>query len=125
MSTSNPSIEETFDYYLQMLWTLALSAPLDYVTKHPFDLGSKDGIQFFSLSNVLKGQATELKLTTTKKTVRSALGLTDPSPPTNPFTVHIDGVQLLRPVRFTELPTDSKAAHHRAHAICRQMRTRS
>ncbi len=26
-STSDPSVEEAFDYYLQMLWTLALSAP--------------------------------------------------------------------------------------------------
>ena len=110
VSTSNPSIEEAFDYYLQMLWTLALSAPLKYVTKHPFDLGPKDGIRFFSLSNAPKGQATELKLTAAKKSVRSALGLTDPPSPTNPFTVHIDGVQLLRPVRFTDLPTDSKAA---------------
>jgi len=109
-STSDPSVEEAFDYYLQMLWTLALSAPLEYVTKHPFDLGSKDGIQFFSLSNVPKGQAAELKLTSAKKTVRAAAGLTDPGDQNTPFNVHIDGVQLLRPIRFTDLPTKSSAA---------------
>ncbi|MBA2733076.1 MAG: ATP-binding protein, partial [Acidobacteria bacterium] len=34
--TESPKLEQTFDNYLQLLWFLALEAPLDYVDKHPF-----------------------------------------------------------------------------------------
>ena len=38
----NPKLETVLDNYLRTLWDLSLSAPIDYIEKHPFDLTAKD-----------------------------------------------------------------------------------
>ncbi|HWV98505.1 MAG TPA: ATP-binding protein [Candidatus Acidoferrum sp.] len=96
----NPSLEKIFDNYLRLLWTLSLEAPLEYVESHPFDLTTTKGIQFFQLSNEPRGKAEPLKLGS-KQTPRAKCRLKAPTQPkTPPFKVLVDGVQLLRPIRF-------------------------
>lgn len=106
---SNPSLEIIFDKYLQLLWTLSLAAPLDYVECHPFDLRSDPKLRFFDLSSEPKGQAQEIKL---KKGVslRDRLGYKDPERKAgDKFSVFTDGVELLRPIRFSNLPSTNNA----------------
>jgi hypothetical protein len=107
---SNPKLETILDNYLRMLWTLSLSAPLDYIEKHPFDLADTDGIDFFELSSVPKGQAKALRLKR-DQVVREALGLHAPERgASTPFNVFVDDIQLKRPLRFKNLP-------HTAHVL--------
>lgn len=101
-----PELESVCDYYLQMIWKLALAAPLDYVDQHPFALTGSDDVRVFQLSNRDKEQATEVKLKP-KQTVADACGLAKPK--AAEFTVSIDGIQLLRPIRFRGLPSRSSA----------------
>lgn len=99
-----PTLSNTFDNYFRFIWYLSLSAPLDYVDGHPFDLDSTAGVRFFSLGPRKTGQATELKL---KKgeSLRQHLGLKAPERGTaSKFRVLLDGLELKRPVRFTKLP---------------------
>ncbi len=109
-TTTDPSIEDTFDNYLQMLWTLGLSAPVEYVDKHPFELEESDDTYFFCLSNDPKGQATEMHFASNRKRVCTAARLTDSRSHQTTFNVYVDEVKLFRPIRFTELPTTSQAA---------------
>jgi hypothetical protein len=107
VTTSVPTLESTFDNYLQMLWTLALAAPVDYIDGHPFDLTGHDKIRVFLLSNESKGAAKELTLKN-KQRVWEAAQLPKPEKDI-PFNVFVDGVQLLRPIRFRDLPSKSSA----------------
>jgi len=106
---SRPKLDTALDNYLQMLWTLSLSAPIDYIDKHPFDLTSGDGPDFYKLSNDAKGQA--LKLTLGEgETIRQFLKLQSPERGNdNPFNVFVDDIQLLRPLRFYDLPQTGQA----------------
>jgi hypothetical protein len=100
----NPSIDDHLDYYLRMLWILSLSAPVDYVDGHPFDLNEKPDIKMFLLGNKRKDQAEDLHL---KKgeSVRKKIQLRSPERGNTPeFRVIIDGVQLFRPIKFEGLP---------------------
>ena len=101
-----PELQNIFDYYLQMLWKLALAAPVDYVDQHPFEITGQDDVRVYLLSNRDKEPPKELTLKPSE-TVAKAVGLTKPMPST--FNVSIDGVQLLRPIRFRNLPTRSFA----------------
>jgi len=106
---SNPSLEIIFDKYLQLLWTLSLAAPLDYVECHPFDLCSGKELRFFELSNEPKGQAQEIKLKKSES-LRDLLGYKAPDRiKGDKFSVFIDGVELLRPLRFSDLPSTDNA----------------
>lgn len=105
-TNSIPELKNALDNYLRTLWTLALSVPLEYVEKHPFDLTGDDGVRVFQLSNRDKGSAEEIKLKP-NQTIREATNVTSTSP--DDFKVFVDSVQLLRPIRFTRLPTKSKA----------------
>jgi hypothetical protein len=58
--TERPDLVNTLDGYLEMLWTLALSSPVKYVDRHPFDLTDADQVQLFWLSNQARGQAVEI-----------------------------------------------------------------
>lgn len=61
-SERRPSLENTFDNYLKFLWFLSLSAPLDYLNQHPFDLDNSAGLRIYHLSNAKSGGArTEAK----------------------------------------------------------------
>ena len=106
---SNPSLDVVFDKYFQLLWTLGLAAPLDYVERHPFDLRPDGKLRFFELSNEPKGQATEIKLKSTES-IRKRLDYRAPfRKPSDRFSVFIDGVELLRPLRFSNLPSTANA----------------
>ncbi|MCE9525225.1 MAG: hypothetical protein K8R36_04135, partial [Planctomycetales bacterium] len=104
-----PSLENTFDNYLKFLWYISLSAPLDYLDGHPFDLSGADGLRIFRLSNSKTEGAAEVKLRP-RQIVRQAIKLKSPERGANmAFRVLVDGVSLKRPLRFTNLPTSSHA----------------
>ena len=107
VSYSNPTLDQTFDNYFRMIWTLALSAPVDYVDKHPFDLTADDGVRSFLLSNKDREPARELELKG-RRTVGQAANVHRPLKPL-PFHVYVDGLELLRPIRFRDLPIAEKA----------------
>ncbi len=102
-----PELRKAVDNYLRTLWTLALSVPIDYVEKHPFDLTGSDNVRVFLLSNRDRDAAVELKLKSCQS-VRDAAKLSTKSV-VDGFKVFVDGVQLLRPIRFRDLPIKSKA----------------
>jgi Histidine kinase-, DNA gyrase B-, and HSP90-like ATPase len=108
VSHGNPTLEETFDNYFRMVWTLALSAPVDYVDKHPFDLTADDGVRVFLLSNKDRESAREIELKG-KRTVGQAANVHRPSKPI-PFHVYVDGLELLRPIKFRDLPFAEKSS---------------
>lgn len=103
----NPRLDTLFDNYLRTLWVLSLSAPLDYIEKHPFDLTGADDVYFYELSNERKGQPKKLALKPKEK-LRDRLHLKTPERgKAPPFNVFVDEVQLFRPIRFRDLPTTS------------------
>ncbi|MEK6701769.1 MAG: ATP-binding protein [Planctomycetota bacterium] len=107
-SDRRPSLENTFDNYFKFLWFLSLSAPLDYLDRHPFDLDAASGLRVFEISNSKKGTATEVQLN--GKTVREKLGLKSPERGSKQsFDVLVDGIALRRPLRFTGLPQSDHA----------------
>ncbi|MBI2432016.1 MAG: ATP-binding protein [Candidatus Hydrogenedentes bacterium] len=97
----NPRLETALDNYLRTLWTLSLSAPVDYIECHPFDLAKSPEIDLYLLKPRIRGQAKPLALSASEK-VREKLGLHAPErgPSRIPFCVLIDDVQLLRSIRF-------------------------
>jgi hypothetical protein len=104
---SNPSLENTFDNYLQLLWTIGLAAPLSYIEQHPFDLPKHKELRIFELSNDNRGQAREIELKRGQSS-RSKLKYIAPERVAkDKFDVFIDGIQLFRPIRFTELPSSA------------------
>jgi Histidine kinase-, DNA gyrase B-, and HSP90-like ATPase len=106
-SNPNPKLDRIFDYYLRMLWHLSLAAPLPYVDGHPFDLPASGWADCFQLSNAARGGAVAIE---SKSTLRAACELTEPSATSQQeFRVIVDGVELLRPIRFRKLPTTSHA----------------
>ncbi|MCY2988281.1 MAG: ATP-binding protein [Planctomycetota bacterium] len=105
--TSVPTLEASLDNYLATLWTLALATPVEYIERHPFELTAKDEVRVFILSNRDREPAKELNLKA-GQTVRQAAGFSKVGT-TAPFQVFVDGVQLLRPIRFRDLPAKSSA----------------
>ncbi len=111
-SKTNPSLEETFDNYLKLLWTLSLEVPVDYIGKHPFDISKEDRIKTFKLGNDKKSQAKELRFSGKKK-LRHIMNLSSPERGKNQkFQVIIDGVELFRPITFRNLPTTYHAINY-------------
>ncbi|MCL2648119.1 MAG: ATP-binding protein [Phycisphaerales bacterium] len=99
-----PSLISTFDNYLRFVWLIALSAPIDYLEKHPFDIGAEDGVRVFRLGAMKVGKAEEIKLKPRER-VRDRLKLRAPERGGLPeFTVLMDDLELRRPIRFTGLP---------------------
>jgi hypothetical protein len=107
----NPKLERIFDYYLRMVWQLALAVPLPYVDGHLFDMPTGGWAKTFELSNKRRGTAEPVQ-GATKKTIRDALTLTDPPKSIGNFNVIIDDLKLARPVRFKKLPTTDHALKH-------------
>ena len=106
--TPNPKLEQIFDYYLRMVWQLALSIPLPYVDGHLFDLPHSGWATTYELVNQSVGTA-RLVDSATKPTIREVIGLTDPPKSTGKFEVFIDELKLARPIKFRNLPTTSHA----------------
>lgn len=108
-SVANPELDKCLDNYLQMVWTLSLSLPLAYVEKHPFDTDAIDDVGIFELSNLPKGQSTEVDLGP-KASVRSALKLRATSVNKQlPFDVYVDGLKLSRPISLYNPPETKNA----------------
>jgi hypothetical protein len=109
VETESVDLDVLFDRYLQCIWTLALSAPLEYVEGHPFDLSTDNGLMFFEIQNRTRAQAKSLELKKSE-TPRSALLLKTPNGATKQhFEVFIDGVKLYRPILYQNLPKTKMA----------------
>ena len=108
ISSPNPKLDNIFDYYLRMVWQLALAAPLPYVDGHIFDMPLAGCAEAFLLSNRPKGAATQLNLGP-NRTIREELGLSDSQAGIGQFDVYFDGLKLSRPIRFKDLPVTSSA----------------
>jgi hypothetical protein len=115
--TERPDLETALDAYLEMLWTLALSSPVEYVDRHPFDLTDDDQVRLFWLSNEARGQAVEVPFSK-NETVREAIKSKAPghpslesgaSDPAGGFSVVVDGAELKRPIRFRFIQTDKRS----------------
>ena len=104
-TSANPTLSSVFDYYLRMIWELALAVPLPYVAGHPFDQSTDDWANVYRLSNEVKGSPLKLG---DGDIIRESLSLTDASEKLD-FEVVIDGVSLRRPVKFRGLPTTGHA----------------
>jgi hypothetical protein len=104
--TPNPRLERLFDYYLRMVWELSLWCPLPYVDVHPFDLTIADNITAF---RIFGGRhENELNLGTGQSVRYAAdLGTNVRSP--DDFTITVDDLELLRPIRMRNLPVTSSA----------------
>jgi hypothetical protein len=107
----NPKLERIFDYYLRMVWQLALAVPLPYVDGHLFDRPAGGWTKTFELSNKRRGSAEAVKAGA-KIRIRDALKLTDPPKSIGEFTVFVDDLKLARPVRFNDLPVTDHALKH-------------
>ncbi len=96
---ANPSLGETLDRYLQTLWSLSLSLPLQYLNHaHPFDVPGDKLPAVYQLANKSDGQATLVELGK-KETLRKRFDLKATSPEN--FEVLVDGVELRRPIDIT------------------------
>lgn len=102
-TTTNPKVNVHCDSYLQMLWGLSLSVPLNYIEKHPFSYSKKDIENIYIISNKLKGQVFELPTETKDTPIKRAIPLRDKYDDID-FNVIIDGIALYRPIKFTNLP---------------------
>jgi hypothetical protein len=107
-SDPNPRLERIFDYYLRMVWQLSLAIPVPYVEGHLFDMPAKGWADVFQLSNLPRGAARAVRAKA-RTTIRRTLALRDPVDAAGTFDVYFDDLQLLRPIRFRELPSGSHA----------------
>lgn len=104
----SPKLGQILDNYLNMIWTLGLSIPLQYIEKHPFSLTTKEINNIFIINNNKKGQVKTLP-----EDVTSTMPIGDYFNFTShkrkyDFNVVVDGIKLYRPLKFTDLP-ESKA----------------
>jgi hypothetical protein len=110
-----PDLANTLDTYLEIIWSLGLSAPVPYVDKHPFDLTETDNVAPFWITKE-RGRGQQLKLSG-NKTIREAVReqvsgnpeLEAGLDPAGGFDVVIDGVQLKRPIRFKYNKADARS----------------
>ena len=105
------AVADLLDNYLGMLWGLGLSCPLPYSHTHPLDLTEDDGIEFYRMPNVLTDRPEPLCVPV-GTTLGEAAGLAEVrrEEKDDAFVVEIDTIELRRPIRFTRLPSRSKAA---------------
>jgi histidine kinase/DNA gyrase B/HSP90-like ATPase len=104
-SPSSPSLDQTLDYYLAMLWRISLSAPLRYIERHPFSLTSDDEIDFYDLD----GDGTpERFVLAPGETIRDHVGISELGSPPVPMRVVIDGIELRRPIIFRGFTPDPR-----------------
>jgi histidine kinase/DNA gyrase B/HSP90-like ATPase len=107
----NPKLERIFDYYLRMVWQLALSVPLPYVDGHLFNMPATGWAETFELSNKRKGAARPIN-TKGSVAIRAVCGLSDPKGEVGKFDVFVDDLKLSRPIKFRNLPITSHALKH-------------
>jgi hypothetical protein len=97
-SESSPSLDQTLDYYLAMVWRISLSAPLKYVEEHPFQLTNQSDVDFYSLSGNATPDLIRLKQ---GETIGKRLDVHVPHD-AHPFKIFIDELELKRPVLFRQ-----------------------
>jgi len=99
---------EHFDAYLQLIWKLSLSLPLEYVRGHPFDIDGGQGMIFYDVPGG-RGQARQMKVRKSKS-LREHLDLkSGTEDPCGGFSVELDGIAIKRPIVLpTELRKDSR-----------------
>lgn len=103
---ATPKLANILDNYLQMLWSLGLALPLQYVNEHPLGRFKPAQTRVFSLANVRKGQAVERKIPD-GVLISEALGLKSvPQTSELPFSLLVDGIEVLRPISLEGLPED-------------------
>ena len=107
-SSPNPQLDRVFDYYLRMVWQLALAVPLPYVDGHLFDMSLSEWAEVFEISNRPKGSSRKLQLQGDNP-IRQELSLNDPVDSTGQFDVFFDEIKLFRPIKFRDLPATSSA----------------
>ena len=107
-SSPNPKLDKIFDYYLRMVWQLALAVPLPYVEQHLFDIAPKSWGHVFELSSSAKNVAPEVEFAE-GETIRKRFKLSDSAESVEVFEVFLDDLKLARPIKFTDLP-ESKGA---------------
>ena len=105
--TISPKLEEDLDSYLNMLWTLSLSVPLDYVERHPFLLTGNEFPEIYQISNKKGDKSKKIDLSP-NSTIKDYFELKTSTQSTD-FNVFVDGIQLVRPIRFTDLPSTKSA----------------
>ncbi|MNS36127.1 hypothetical protein D3C72_683130 [compost metagenome] len=119
-SYRRPDLDTTLDYYLGMVWSLGLAAPVPYIDGHPFDLTAEAGIRLFWLSNRQKEPATPVEMLP-GQTVREAISASAPGRPqlvdglhhpAGEFRVSIDDIELRRPVSFKLRRTSDRGLDH-------------
>ncbi len=102
-------LDAVCDKYLQTLWNLALACPLDYIGPHPFDLPKDSKTLFYVLENKSRGQASPCDLAN-GETPRATLDLQAPRlPKKDRFELLIDGIEITRPIVFTNQPRTENA----------------
>lgn len=90
-----------FDSYLQMLWRLSLACPVQYLFEHPFHLSSDSAISIYKVSNEPKGSATEVQLSCSESIKNHFCLKSGSTDPLGKFSVHIDAVELRRPIKLS------------------------
>lgn len=107
LSKEKIKLSSVLDNYFRTLWTLSLSVPVQYISKHPFTLKGSDGATIFTLSNKpIRPRAEELTLHP-EETIGERCGFVTKSfPSATPFEVIVDGVSLRRPISFPKFPKD-------------------
>lgn len=115
---ARPDLANTLDTYLEMIWSLGLSAPVPYVDCHPFDLIGGPDIQFFWLAGS-RGKGSELNVANGEKVrdavrrqVKGAPELVEGRDPVGGFDVNIDGLSLRRPIRFNHHQSEARGLDH-------------
>ncbi|EKO3431561.1 ATP-binding protein, partial [Vibrio fluvialis] len=104
----SPKLHQILDNYLNMIWNLGLSIPLDYIESHPFELTRTEIPELYTISNSKKGQAENLyDKMDDNVCIGDHLGFKSHKIKHN-FNVIVDGIKLFRPLKYTDLP-ESKA----------------
>lgn len=107
---ATPRLSHILDNYLQMLWSLGLALPVEYVDCHPFDIVPSARTKVFKLANVRKGQATGVSLPA-GESVAKVLGLMCSAKESSlSFCVIVDGIEILRPISLEGLPKEEDYA---------------
>ncbi|WP_447881307.1 ATP-binding protein [Serratia fonticola] len=103
-SNPKPKISDLFDYYLKMVWDIALAIPTGYVKSDIFSIPYHDQFYPYLISNSPKGQATALELKE-GQSLKDVLGYSLANE--DKFDVFIDDLKLSRPIIFENLPAST------------------
>lgn len=113
----NARLAEILDYYLHMVWDLALAIPAPYVDSHPFDTAFGDEAYLFEVPADLVSPMRPVELTDEAPTARVALELGDAVQNDPGFRVVVDDLELTRPVSSTAMTTTQNVIRHPMYFI--------